>query len=174
MTAVGILLIIMIAMVLLGFLFFIYLGSSSEGFLIEVKKLRWIIIILMVLSIGAFAILLLDKPNTGTMSTTTYPLAYEETGLNGDGSGQSLAFSVIDAGDNFKFVFVNADGTNLEKIVPAGVCNFTYTDDCDPCVTYYEVTTKTIFTGRENIGQYYMFYLPTSEEKYINPSVLDE
>ena len=160
MSVLGIILLVICALILVVFLFFLYLGGSKENYLIEVKKLSPAMGILMVLTIAVGLLLYFD---TALPQNTTK----EVFAISQDRGVEFFPLSIEYEErpfETYKFYFYDEGGTKLSSKVDIKQAEVSYTDAFAPCVMCYTTHMKTRFTGRESVSRYYIFYLPTSME----------
>ena len=158
MSAFGIILLVVCAIILVAFLFFLYLGGSKENYLIEVKKLSPAMGILMVLTIAVGLLLYFDTALPQNTTKEVFAIS-QDNGVEFYPSFDDEKFYEI-----YKFYFYDESGTKLSSQVDIKQAEVSYTDAFAPCVMCYTTTVKTRFTGRESVSRHYIFYLPTSME----------
>lgn len=158
MSVLGIILLVICALILVVFLFFLYLGGSKENYLIEVKKLSPAMGILMVLTIAVGIILYFDTALPESTSKEVFAIS-QDNGVEFYPSFDDEKFYEI-----YKFYFYDESGTKLSSQVDIKQAEVSYTDAFAPCVMCYTTHMKTRFTGRESVSRHYIFYLPTSME----------
>ena len=158
MSVFGVILLIVCALILVAFLFFLYLGGSKENYLIEVKKLSSAMGILMVLTIAVGIILYFDTALPESTSKEVFAIS-QDNGVEFYPSFDDEKFYEI-----YKFYFYDESGTKLSSQVDIKQAEVSYTDAFAPCVMCYTTNMKTRFTGRESVSRHYIFYLPTSME----------
>ena len=158
MSVLGIILLVICALILVVFLFFLYLGGSKENYLIEVKKLSLVMGILMVLTIVVGIILYFDTALPESTSKEVFAIS-QDNGIEFFPSHDDEKFYEV-----YKFYFYDESGTKLSSEVDVKQAEVSYTDAFAPCVMCYTTHMKTRFTGRESVSRHYIFYLPTSME----------
>lgn len=162
MSVLGIILLVICALILVVFLFFLYLGGSKENYLIEVKKLSPAMGILMILTIAVGIILYFDTVIPESTTKEVFAIS-QDNGVEFYPCFDDEKFYEI-----YKFYFYDENGTKLSSHVDIKQSEVSFTDAYAPCVLCYETHLKTRFTRRQNVVRHYVFYLPTSMEKEIS------
>ncbi len=166
MTAVGIIMWVLFIVTVLLNLFFIYVTSASEEISFETKKIRAAVIFILACITILFTLLFLDEQKLVNIESNTFLLAF-----NNDEGQIKPAYQIKDEGRTIQFSFYDSEGTILETSLDTQLCNFTFTDDFSPCVVNYEAKLLSKLSGRNAVGEYYYFYLPTLEEENISSNI---